>query len=328
MNDITDFARQIFYNSSFKFSESAIEIRNYQYLNNTVFRTFLNHLQLNPSNSNAITDIPFLPIEFFKSHKVITGNFTPETTFFSSGTTSSERSGHLVRDLSLYDISLIEGFKYFYGKPENKAILALLPTYLENPNASLVYMVNQWIQESQYPESGFFLNEYTELRDTIQNLQERSAPVILIGVSYALLALAENHPMDLSDVIVMETGGMKGQRREMVRAELHEILKKQFKKDLIHSEYGMTELLSQAYSQGEGIFQTPPWMEIYVRDPYDPFHVSKTGKGALNIVDLANVHSCSFIATQDLGEKFEDGSFQVLGRFDQSDIRGCNLMMV
>jgi len=309
------------------FKETAISLSQHQMENNPVYRQFMHLVKSNPKNIKSLTDIPFLPIEFFKTHSVKTGLFEPETIFLSSGTTQYTRSKHLIKNLELYEKSFIKGFQLFYGDPEKWTILALLPTYLDNPNASLIYMVDSLIRKSEHPESGFYKTNYRELQDQLKRLQGGGRPVLLIGVSYALLELADSYPMDLSGITVMETGGMKGQKEEWVREALHKRLKKQFNLKRIHSEYGMTELLSQAYAYDNGYFQAPPWMQVLIRDPYDPFELKTSGKGALNIIDLANIHSCAFIATQDLGEKWEDGTFQVLGRFDHADIRGCNLMM-
>lgn len=325
---MTSLIQSIFDPSFDNFEQKAIDLCHFQLENNPVYRQFVELANKQSSNINSLEDIPFLPIEFFKSQTVKSGSFEPELTFLSSGTTGSNPSRHPIRDLNLYEKSFTRGFRYFYGEPKNWAILALLPTYLDNPNASLVYMVDSLIRQSQYPQSGFFKEDFSVLREQLLTLKKQKVPTLLMGVSYALLNLADQYPMDLSGITVMETGGMKGQREEWVREALHHRLKSQFNQKNIHSEYGMTELLSQAYSYGDGYFQAPPWMKVLVRDPYDPFDVQETGKGALTIIDLANIHSCAFIATQDLGEKWEDGTFQVLGRFDHADVRGCNLMMV
>lgn len=322
------FIQPIFEPGFDNFEKKAIDLCYFQLKNNPVYHQFAKLANYEPSNINSLGDIPFLPIEFFKSQTVKSGNFEPEITFLSSGTTGSNPSRHPIRELCLYEQSFTEGFRHFYGEPNNWAILALLPSYLDNPDASLVYMVDSLIRQSQYPQSGFFKEDLQGLKEQLLTLKKQGVPTLLIGVSYALLNLADQYPMDLSGITIMETGGMKGQREEWVREALHHRLKSQFNQYNIHSEYGMTELLSQAYSHGNGYFQAPPWMKVLVRDPYDPFDVQETGKGALTIIDLANIHACAFIATQDLGEKSEDGTFQVLGRFDYADVRGCNLMMV
>ena len=269
-----------------------------------------------------------MPVEYFKTHAIQTGAFTPEAFFYSSGTTDQTRSVHPIKSLETYHRTALEGFQLHYGHPKDMAILGLLPSYLDNPNASLVSMVGHFIAHSNYQASGFFMNNLKQLARTLEDLEARQVPTLLIGVSFALLDLAERYPMPLHHTMVMETGGMKGRRKEMVRQELHSILKEAFNLPVVHSEYGMTELLSQAYATKDGRFQPPPWMKVLVRDPYDPFHVTESGRGALNIIDLANRHTCAFLATQDLGTVHSDGSFEVSGRFDHADIRGCNLMVL
>jgi phenylacetate-coenzyme A ligase PaaK-like adenylate-forming protein len=311
-----------------QFNEIALKVFNYQAENNPVYKKYLFHLGTKRSEINTIHQIPFLPIEFFKSHEIITGEKKPEKTFFSSGTTGMERSNHHVSDISIYEKSFLKGFEQNYGKTEDYCILALLPTYLENESSSLVYMVNSLIQKSNHPESGFYLNNIDELAFKLNVLDKSNSKVILIGVSYALLDLAEQFSINLSNTIVMETGGMKGKRKELTKKELHQFLKSKLGVNTIHSEYGMTELLSQAYSSEEGKFMTPAWMKIIIRDTYDPFSLLENGKsGGINIIDLANINSCSFIETKDIGKINEDNSFEVLGRFDYSDIRGCNLLV-
>lgn len=254
-------------------------------------------------------------------------NVVAEKIFESSGT-GGPVSRHLVADIHLYEESFTRGFERFYGPPEEWIILALLPSYLERGHSSLVFMVDELIRKTGSPDSGFYLHNLPELAEQLERLKGRSQKVILIGVTYALLDFAEQYPMDLSGVCIMETGGMKGRRKEQTREAVHEVLKKQFRTEHIHSEYGMTELLSQAYSSGEGIFKAPPWMKVYRRDLYDPLQVSaEPGRGALNVIDLANLYSCCFIATQDLVNIRKDGNFEVLGRTDNADIRGCNLMV-
>lgn len=311
------------------FNDLAIEIFHFQFEKNPVYRNFVRNLSISPTNITHFTQIPFLPVELFKSHKIVSGDFSPQISFSSSGTTGMITSNHLVKDISLYNKSFSKGFSYFFGDPEEYVILALLPSYLERDGSSLVFMVESLIEQSGKKENGFYLDELNNLYDLLARLKNESKKVILFGVSYALLDLADQFPMDFSDLIIVETGGMKGRRKELVREELHDTLKSAFAVDKIYSEYGMTELLSQAYSKGDGLFETPPWMKVLVRDMNDPFTMLPKGKtGGINVIDLANIYSSSFIATQDLGKKNEDGSFEVLGRFDNSDVRGCNLLVV
>lgn len=284
---------------------------------------------IHPEKVTALEQIPFLPIEFFKSHQVMTGNFKSKVVFSSSGTTGSVTSAHFVKDQMLYEKSFSKAFELFYGPMSNYRILALLPSYLEREGSSLVYMVDRLMKTSGHPENGFYLNDLKALRTSLISLERANKKTLLIGVSFALLDFAEHFGLPLRNTTIMETGGMKGKRKEIVRSELHEILQKAFSIKNVHSEYGMTELLSQGYSQGNGLFRPPPWMKVLTRDTEDPLHTQKPGQtGGLNIIDLANVHSCSFIATQDLGKVHADGSFEVLGRFDHADVRGCNLMAV
>ena len=312
-----------------EFETIAIEVFQYQYKHNKVYQNFCHHLNKDISSVHSLQEVPFLPIEFFKSKKIICQDSNFEETFTSSGTTGSQVSRHFVKDLSVYETSFLNGFQQFYGNLEDYAVLALLPAYLERKGSSLVYMANDFIKRSKYKESGFYLNNLKELTHTLQDLEERGIKTLLIGVSFALLDLAEKFPLQLKNTIVMETGGMKGRRKEMIRTELHGILAQAFQVDKIHSEYGMTELLSQAYSKGDGIFSCPNHMDILIRDSEDPLSLLSMQKtGGLNIIDLANVDSCSFIATQDLGKKMDDNQFEILGRFDASDVRGCNLMVL
>ena len=300
-----------------------------QFHENLVYREFCGHLGKNVSSVKTIEDIPFLPIEFFKSKKVICGSFTPQITFTSSGTTGSEVSKHYVKNLALYENSYLTAFRQFYGDIEDYCVLALLPSYLEREGSSLIYMANDLIHKSRHPESGFYLDDIGHLKKTLTTLDGQNTKILLLGVSFALLDMAEKYRLELKNTIVMETGGMKGRKKELIREELHQRLKKGFGVQAIHSEYGMTELLSQAYSQGNGRFFAPKWMKVLTRETEDPFALQKTGKtGGVNIIDLANRYSCSFIATQDLGKVHPDGSFEILGRFDHSDIRGCNLMVL
>ncbi len=312
-----------------EFNALALSVYKHQYKTNKIYHKFCSYLGKTESNVTQIKDIPFLPIQFFKSHKIISGNNTPKTVFTSSGTTGNQTSKHYVTDLSVYETSYSSAFKHFYGDIKDYCVLALLPSYLEREGSSLIYMANDLIKKSKHPESGFYLNQIDALREKLIALEAKKTKILLLGVSFALLDLIEETPLQLKHTIIMETGGMKGKRKELIREELHAILKEGFGVQHIHSEYGMTELLSQAYSNGNGLFKTPPWMKILIRDTEDPLTYQTTGKtGGINIIDLANINSCSFIATQDLGKIYEDNQFEVLGRFDNSDIRGCNLMVL
>lgn len=319
---------KVFGVSEADFEALSLEIFRYQFENNRVYNNYVKALGVNPSGIHTITQIPFLPIRFFKSHPVQTGGFIPETVFESSGTTGTVNSRHLVKDISLYTESFTRSFELFYGPVKNWCIIGLLPSYLERSNSSLVFMVNNMIKESAHEKSGFYLDEYDQLFTVLNELERQQQKTLLIGVTFALLDFAEQFQPVLKNTVVMETGGMKGRRKEMIRPELHELLTKSFHITTVHSEYGMTELLSQAWSTGEGIFNTPPWMRILVRDEEDPLLVRETGAGAINVIDLANVHSCSFIATDDAGKVFKNRSFEILGRMDGSDLRGCSLLMV
>lgn len=312
-----------------QFDKIALKVFRFQYENNLVYREFCNFLKTDVQKVKSIEQIPFLPIQFFKSHSVISSTNPIETIFTSSGTTGMITSKHLVTDLGIYEESYRKGFSQFYGNIEDYVVLALLPSYLEREGSSLIHMVDDLIQLSNQDESGFYLHNYDELIAKLIQLDHAGQNVILIGVTYALLDLVEKHSFQLENTIIMETGGMKGKRKEMIREELHQELCNGFGVKSIHSEYGMTELLSQAYSLGEGIFECPSWMQILVRDTEDALSYVREGKtGGINVIDLANINSCSFIATQDLGKKYPNGSFEILGRFDHSDIRGCNLMVV
>ncbi len=306
-----------------------MKIFRYQFEHNEVYQKYCLLLQKDPSNVKHLTEIPFLPIEFFKSKEILSSNESIQETFTSSGTSGSVTSKHHVTDLSFYEYSFRNGFSKFYGNIEDYAVLALLPSYLERDGSSLIYMVNDLIESSNHPDSGFYLNDYEALAKKLIELDSDGQNVILIGVTYALLDLIELQKFNLKNTIIMETGGMKGKRKEIIREELHQILSEGFGVPKIHSEYGMTELLSQAYSLGDGIFECPPWMDILIRDTEDPLTILEDEKtGGINVIDLANFNSCSFIATQDLGKKYSDFSFEVLGRFDSSDIRGCNLLVL
>jgi phenylacetate-coenzyme A ligase PaaK-like adenylate-forming protein len=309
------------------FEQIALELFQLHAQKNETYRAFIGHLGINVENVLRLSDIPFLPISLFKRHQVGVFNAPPEAVFLSSGTTGMERSQHLVSSLKLYDQSLFQCFEQFFGKPDEYCILALLPSYLERSNSSLVYMTQKLTRKSGHADNGFYLDRLTSLSKVLNKNSKKGVKTLLIGVTFALLELAEKHPQELKNCIILETGGMKGRRREMPREEVHEILKSAFGLDNIASEYGMTELLSQAYSLGEGIFRTPPWMRVYVREATDPLTVHERGKGALNVIDLANMHSCPFIATQDLAHIHQDHSFEVLGRMDDAEVRGCNLMV-
>ncbi|MEO8146289.1 MAG: acyl transferase [Bacteroidia bacterium] len=339
------------FSSSINFEEAALKLFRFQAEHVEIYKQYISLLKIEPFKINSINEIPFLPISFFKTHKIIsdqlfgigteekiasflamTESGKPETIFTSSGTTGSATSKHYVADIRWYEESFTKGFKHFYGNIDEYCILALLPSYLERTGSSLVYMTDYLIRKSNHLDSGFYLNEMNVLIEKIKSLQEQKQKTILLGVTYALLDLAEQ--INFSSInnnwefIIMETGGMKGKRKEMIREEVHEILCHAFDVKTIHSEYGMTELLSQAYSKGNGIFQTPPWMQILIRDINDSKNIIANNQtGGINIIDLANVYSCAFIATQDLGRKYNDNSFEVLGRFDDSDLRGCNLMV-
>ncbi len=312
-----------------RFEALAVQVFNFQFQNNRVYRSFCHLLNLHPSDVKKVTDIPFLPIQFFKTHRILSTQDTVKTTFTSSGTTGSITSKHYVSDLRLYEKSFTKGFEHFYGKAEDYIILALLPSYLEREGSSLIYMVNALIKQSKHAESGFYLDNISALKETLIRLDAQGKKILLIGVSFALLDLVETHRFKLNNTIIMETGGMKGRRKELIRQELHEQLQTGFGVSTIHSEYGMTELLSQAYSKGNGVFSCPPWMRIVTRDTEDALTLLPEGKtGGINVIDLANLNSCAFIATQDLGKTYRDGRFEILGRFDVSDIRGCNLMVL
>ena len=317
------------------FEALALEVFQFQRQQCPVYADYLQALKVNPAVVSSLEQIPFLPVRFFKSHAVQTTVFEPEAIFESSGTTGSINSRHLVKDLSLYEESFIKGFELFYGPVKEWCIIGLLPSYLERKkvqlaanDSSLVYMVDKLIQLSEHPQSGFYLNEFDKLYLLLNELEKKQQKTLLIGVTFALLDFAEKYSLPLHFTTIMETGGMKGRREEMIRPEVHAKLKQAFLIDTIHSEYGMTELLSQSYSKGEGIFNSPLWMKVMVRDEEDPLLVKEQGTGVLNIIDLANIYSCSFIATDDAGKINADGSFEVLGRVDGSDLRGCSLMVV
>ncbi len=312
-----------------EFQSLCLEVFAYQFKRSPVYREFCEYLGKDPASVGQLEDIPFLPIELFKLKVIKTQTSAGEVCFKSSGTTGSQVSSHYVADPKVYKESFVRGFQQFYGPISDYCLLALLPSYLEREDSSLVYMVQELIERSGHPQSGFYLDDYDILARTLRELNDRGTAVLLIGVSFALFDMANRYPMSLTNTIVMETGGMKGRRKEMIRTELHEQIKKSWGLSHVHSEYGMTELLSQAYARKSGIFYTPNWMKILIRDTEDPFRfLAKGATGGINVIDLANLYSCSFIATQDLGKLHPDGGFEVLGRFDHSDIRGCNLMLI
>jgi hypothetical protein len=325
---VKEFVNNIFSVTPKTFTEQALQIFRFQYEENSVYTNWVNALGVLPSSVKTINDIPCLPVSFFKSHHITTGNFEPELIFESSGTTQIFNSRHSVKDASLYRQSFIKGFQKFYGNINDWCIIGLLPSYLERKGSSLVMMVNDLIKLSEHSESGFYLREFEKLANVLQELESRKQKTLLIGVTFALLDFAEHFPMSLKHTVVMETGGMKGRRKEIIRQEVHNILTQRLGVEKVHSEYGMTELLSQGYSYGDGIFRTVPWMKILLRDEDDPLAIKQRGRGLINVIDLANIYSCSFVATDDAGTLFEDGSFEVLGRYDNSDIRGCSLMAV
>lgn len=319
------------FTSDFKendFEATALQTFEYQYKQNKDYRNFSDLLHRNPDTVKSLKDIPFLPISLFKTHRITTGDWEPEMIFESSGTTGMRPSRHFIRDLSLYERSFSEGFRYFYSAPEDYCFLALTPSYLERQNSSLIYMMKKLMEQSGRPENGFYLYNHEELREKLLFLDRLGQKTMLWGVTYALLDFCEEQRLQLKNVVVLETGGMKGKREEITREALHQILTKRFGVATIHSEYGMAELLSQAYSKGDGIFRTPPWMKAMIREIDDPLSYCPVGKtGGVNIIDLANINTCSFIATQDLGKIYPDDAFEISGRFAAADVRGCNLLL-
>ncbi len=311
------------------FEEKALQVFRYQARECPVYNRYVSLMGIDPRAVSSVEAIPFMPVSFFRDHTVISGGGSAEAVFVSSGTTGQVQSRHHVISLALYEESFTRTFRLFYSDPSEYAVMGLLPSYLEREGSSLIYMVKRLTELSGNSHGGFFLNDYGRLLESVVRARDAGLRVLLIGVTYALLDFAEEYSPDLEDVIIMETGGMKGRRKEMIREELHAILKKAFNVGSIHSEYGMTELLSQAYSKGDGLFSAPPWMKVLIRDSHDPLtHTSEAGAGGgISIIDLANVRSCSFIATADLGRMHEGGTFEVLGRFDNTDIRGCNLLV-
>lgn len=310
-----------------EFERISLEVFSFQYNNNPIYNQWCNLLNRGPKNVKSLTDIPFLPISFFKTHRVVSFKNNTQLFFKSSGTTSSQTSKHYIYDIKLYEKSFTKSFETFFQKPENYCFIALLPNYISQENSSLIYMIDQFIRKSKYKESGFYNQSLEETALAIRNCEARQIKTILFGVSYALMDLVEKEKFNLKHTIVFETGGMKGKRKEIVRQALHKTLSEGFGTNSIASEYGMCELFSQAYSKQNGIFQTPNWMKILIRDTYNPLEIIGDNKtGAINVIDLANLYSCSFIATEDLGKSFHNNSFEVLGRIDNTTIRGCNLL--
>lgn len=322
------FVNNIFNTLIENFQLEALNVFKYQHHHVPIYKKWIASIGKSEKELKSITEFPFLPISFFKTHSVISNEKETTIIFESSGTTSTTISKHLVADVNIYEKSFTKGFEIFYGNIQDYCIIGLLPSYLERNNSSLVFMVQNFIQQSKNKNSGFYLSEFEKLAKVIRENEKAKVKTFIVGVTFALLDFAEQFSFPLQHTIIMETGGMKGRREEISRKEVHQILKKSFSLETIHSEYGMTELLSQAYSKGNEIFYCPPWMKVLVRSEDDPFQISETGKGVLNIIDLANIYSCSFIATDDVGIVYEDGSFEVQGRLDNSDLRGCNLLVV
>jgi len=316
-------------NNESDFNTTALEVFYFQYENNKIYKKWVDYFAVDPESITDYRNIPFLPILLFKTQQIKSYSGKEEVIFSSSGTTGMTTSKHYVYKTDLYKKSYRKAFEVFYGDIKEYTILALLPSYLERKGSSLIYMAEDLIQLSENEKSGFYLYNYNELFSVLEELKNSKSKVLLLGVSFALLEFAENYKLDFPELIIMETGGMKGKRKELLREELHSILCNAFGVDKIHSEYGMTELLSQAYSKGNSVFNTPWWMKVLIRDTNDPLSLQKDNKsGGVNIIDLSNLYSCSFIATQDLGKINSDNSFEILGRFDNSDIRGCNLLVL
>jgi len=324
----TGMEQRIFEAGQADFTKLILDVFQFQYQNNRLYRSFTNLSGVDPGSVSVVTEIPFLPISFFKTHDVHTTEFVPEAVFESSGTTGTGGSRHEVRRLDLYRKSFMLGFEQFYGRVTDWCVIGLLPAYLERSQSSLVVMVDELIRRSGHPMSGFYLYEHDQLYKVLQGLEAQGQKTLLIGVTFALLDFAERYSLPLNHTVVMETGGMKGRRKEITRQELHAYLMARLGLKAIHAEYGMTELLSQAYSAGDGIFKAAPWMRVLVRKEDDPYVVGQEGEGILNIIDLANLYSCAFLATEDVGKVYRDGRFEVSGRVDNSDIRGCSLLVV
>ena len=331
MDSFKRFQEDLFNLGPEEFEAHALDLFRFQATHNPVYAQYVGLLGIDVAAVNQLNQIPFLPIDFFKNHKIATHDWEPVAMFESSGTTGQVRSKHYIKDADFYLRVTERIFNKFYGKLEDFHVMALLPSYLERECSSLVAMADYFIRKSQSSFSGFYLYDHRSLVEKLKLASDKGGRIILLGVSFALLDLAEQFEVDLSDVIVMETGGMKGRREELTRGEMHAILKHRFNVSAVHSEYGMTELLSQAYAKAEGHFEAPPWMKILIRDINDPFEMlgeEVTASGGVNIIDLANVQSCAFIETQDVGRKLGRDSFEILGRFDNADIRGCNLLAI
>jgi len=311
------------------FLDTTLLVFQYQYEKCAIYRRYVDMLHYDVNKIDCLEKIPFLPIEFFKTHQIIADGYIPQLVFTSSGTTGQQTSNHYVADKSLYKESFLRCFNQFIGQPEEFVILGLLPSYLERQNSSLVYMVNELIIKTKNTDSGFYLYNLEKFAQKLQKLSDDSKKIIVFGVGFALLDVVEKYQFDLKNTFIFETGGMKGRKKEITRGELHRTLSKGFGVDIIYSEYGMTELLSQAYSTNGVSFRCPSWMKILLRDMQDPLSIvsSVDKRGGINVIDLANLYSCSFIATQDIGKYQTDGSFEVLGRFDYTDIRGCNMLV-
>lgn len=323
-----DLRNNIFNTSSQDFEKIALQLFYFQYANNTIYKKYVDYLNVIPMQVSSVEQIPFLPISFFKTQKVLSSSQSIEHWFESSGTTGSINSKHFLIDTKIYEESVLKGFELAFGKPKNYCFVALLPNYLERQYSSLIYMVDCLMQQSQHAANGYYLYNHEELYKKLLRLEAKGQKTLLFGVSFALLDFAEKYQLSLKSTQIIETGGMKGRRKEITREALHQTLCEAFSTSQIHSEYGMTELFSQAYSQGEGVYRCPPWMRVLTREVNDPFsYVSRGVTGGINVIDFANLYSCSFIETQDLGKIYPDGTFSVLGRFDASDVRGCNLMV-
>lgn len=328
----TSLSNEIF-KSSFDFDAICLQVFRFQYEHNNVYKKYVDTLKIDIATVTELTKIPFLPIRFFKTHDIKATGFEPEVTFESSGTTETINSRHYVKSKRIYEQSFLSAFEHFYGSPDGWCILGLLPSYLERQHSSLVYMVEELVHRSGHEKSGFYLYDFEKLYESLQALEQAGQKTLLIGVTFGLLDFVEQYRLPLQHTVVMETGGMKGRRKEMIRQEVHDILKDAFAIKEVHSEYGMTELLSQAYSKGNGLFQTPAWMRVVLRDEEDPLTlkaIATTGstRGLINVIDLANIYSCSFIATDDLGVLHGNGQFEVSGRMDHSDLRGCSLLAI
>lgn len=331
-SEISSSENAIFQTSYYDFEEKALELFRFQYKQNSVYQAFVDHLKIDPETINTLQTIPFLPISFFKTHDIKTTEFEPEVVFESSGTTQKDTSRHFVKKWKLYERSFLDCFELFYGNPADYCIVGLLPGYLERQNSSLVAMVNTLIQHSRNSHSGFYLDEFEKLYRLIAHNELRGIKTLVIGVTFALLDFVEQYEMKLNHTTIMETGGMKGRRKEITRAEVHEMICRRTGVNYVHSEYGMTELLSQAYSSGKGIFSCPPWMKVLIGDINDPLNIisatDKSASGLIKVIDLANLYSCSFIATEDIGRLSRNGTFEVMGRSDTSLVRGCNLLVL